>query len=329
MPTNLPPDYYEIEKRFRTAESTAEKIGLLEEMYSVVPKHKGTDHLRADLRRQLSRLKDDARREKKKHGGQQAVYHIDKEGAGQVVLVGATNTGKSTLLKTLTNAEPEISAAPFTTWKPLPGMMTFENVQIQLVDTPPMDQVYMEPGLFDLVRRSDLIVILVDLQSDVIGQLEHTLLVLLSHRICPLGQQVAHDNSAKVVLKPLIVLANKCDNSALEGDCEALIELIGSSPEILPVSALTGKNLDQFKRRVFESLGVVRVYARPPGEEPDLDKPFVMKFGGTVEELARKIHKDIAENLKSARVWGSSAFDGQMVSREYVLQDGDVVELRA
>ncbi len=135
MPTNLPPDYFNAERRFREAETPAEKIVLLEEMISIVPKHKGTDHLRADLRRQLSRLREEAQSQKK-HGGHASVYHIEREGAGQVALIGPTNVGKSALVCSLTNARPEVSPAPYTTWKPSPGMMPFQDIQIQLIDTP-------------------------------------------------------------------------------------------------------------------------------------------------------------------------------------------------
>ena len=333
MPTNLPPDYYEIEMRFRTAESTSEKIGLLEQMYSVVPKHKGTDHLRADLRRQLSRLKDEAQQARRKHGGPIPAYHIEKEGAGQAVLVGAANTGKSALLRALTHAEPEVSEAPFTTWKPTPGMSTFENVHIQLVDTPPLEGEYIEAGLFDLIRHADLVLLLVDLQADPVEQLERTLAILGKHTIYPQSSSGLYGNQARQTFKPLFVLANKCDGSLLEEDCavfrELVEELLAVPLEILPVSAETGLGFDTLNRRIFEYLNVIRVYARPPGKEPDLERPFVMKRGGTVEDLARKIHKDFYEHLKTARVWGSSAFDGQMVPRDYVLQDGDVVELKA
>ena len=89
------------------------RAALLEEMYSLVPKHKGTDHLRADLRRQLSRLKDEAQA-RKKHGSHQETYHVDREGAGQAVVIGPGNVGKSALITALTRAQPEVSPAPYT-----------------------------------------------------------------------------------------------------------------------------------------------------------------------------------------------------------------------
>jgi len=329
MPTNLPPDYYEIEKRFRAAETAAEKVSLLEEMYSVVPKHKGTDHLRADLRRQLSRLKEEAQQARKKHGGGGNLFFIEREGIGQVALIGAANTGKSSLVSALTNAEPEVSIAPYTTWKPTPGMLTFENIQIQLIDTPPIDPLaFVEPALFDLLRRADLFLLLVDLQADPLSQLDDTLAALAEHRLAPVGREKHFEGQERMVFKPLIVLVNKCDGEIEDENCSLFCQLIDQDLTTLPISALTGRNLDQIGKRLYELLGVIRVYARPPGKEPDLERPFVMKAGGTVEELALRIHKDFYENLKSARVWGSSLFEGQMVQRDYVLQEGDIVELK-
>ncbi|MEW5870983.1 MAG: GTPase [Chloroflexota bacterium] len=336
MPTNLPPDYFEADKRFRQAESPAEKAAALEELISTVPKHKGTDKLRADLRRQLSRLKADAQQARKKTGGHASTFQIDKEGAGQAVLVGATNVGKSALVRALTNAEPEVSAAPFTTWKPTPGMLLVENVQVQLVDTPPLDPAgFVDPGLFDLLRRCDLILLMVDLQDDPLQQLEDALNLLYEHRLAPVQRREQFADLPRFVFKPLLVLANKCDDQRLYEDFEVLCELLVSETPgdvpcpMLPISVLTGRNFDEFKRRVFEALDVVRVYARPPGQEPDLARPFVLKRGCTVIDLAAKVHRDFYNNLKSARVWGSAAFDGQMVQRDYVLQDGDIIELRA
>jgi ribosome-interacting GTPase 1 len=338
MPTNLPPDYYEIEKRFRSAESAAEKVSLLEEMYSVVPKHKGTDHLRADLRRQISKYKEEAQQARKKHGGHTPVYHIEKEGAGQVALIGPTNVGKSSLIRALTRAEPEVSEAPYTTWKPTPGMMSVENIQVQLIDTPPMNLGYVEPGLFDLIRRADLALIVVDLQSDPLQQLEDSLLLLREHRIAPrfstpeaqnrLIGNGAISNETRLVYIPAFVLANKCDDASQDDCFEVLCELFEGRCPFIPVSALTGRNFEQLKQVVFEQLEVIRVYAKPPGEPPDLERPFVLKKGSTVAGLARMIHRDFYEKLKSARVWGSTAFEGQMVQRDYLLHDGDIVELK-
>jgi len=329
MPTNLPPDYYKAEERFRAATTPADKVSHLEEMLSIVPKHKGTDHLRADLRKKLSKLKDAARSKKgvKRHV---SAYHIDKEGAGQVAVIGPPNAGKSALLNALTNATPEVSPAPFTTWGPTPGMMAFENVQVQLIDTPPLSEEYIDPEFLNLLRRVDLILVLIDLQADPVEQLNDVYDLLMENRIAPTHMKGEfEDEDGYVLFVPCLVLVNKYDGEEYEEHYQIFLELMDQSCPTIPISADTGYNLETLERAVFEQLGVIRVYSQAPGKKPDFDAPFVIRKGATVAEFAAKVHKDFEENLKTARIWGESAdFDGQMVSSDHVLQDEDVVELQ-
>ncbi|MBC7261431.1 MAG: 50S ribosome-binding GTPase [Chloroflexi bacterium] len=327
MPTNLPPEYFEVEKRFRAAKSPAEKVALLEELISTVPKHKGTDHLRADLRRRLSQLRAEART-KKGASRRESIFRIEREGAGQVAVIGPANVGKSALVAALTNATPEVADYPYTTWEPTPGMMPVEDIQIQLVDTPPLDRDYVEPELLDLIRRADLILLVVDLQTDPLGQLEETLAILRENRIVPDRWQDRYNEEERMTFKPFLVLANKADDEQSDELFELFCQLLEEQLPCLPISAATGRNLEQFKRAVFENLGIIRVYAKPPGKDPDFSAPFILKKGSTVQDLAAKVHKDFLEKLTAARVWGSAEFDGQMVQRDYVLHDRDVVELR-
>jgi hypothetical protein len=329
MPTNLPPECVEAEKRYREAQTPRERAERLETYLSLIPKHKGTDRLRADLRHALSKLKDENQASRKKHASHAAAYQIEKEGAGQVVLLGATNTGKSSLLRAFTHAEPQISPAPFTTWNPDPGMMLVQNIQVQLVDTPALDRDFLEAGLFDLVRHADLLVLVVDLQADPLKQVDDGLAVLAAHHIVPLDQQALYDEEDRMIFKPLVVLVNKVDDEAKDEDFALLCDLFEGECPLMPISAESGRFFDDFKQRIFDKLDVIRVFARPPGKEPDLERPFVLKNGSTINDLARKIHKDFYEHLKSARVWGSSMFDGQPVQRDYLLHDGDIVELKA
>nr|MBC7245064.1 50S ribosome-binding GTPase [Chloroflexota bacterium] len=327
MPTNLPPEYFEVEKRFRAAKSPAEKVALLEELISTVPKHKGTDHLRADLRRRLSQLRAEAR-SKKGVSRRESVFRIEREGAGQVVVVGPANVGKSALVAALTNASPEVADYPYTTWEPTPGMMPVEDIQIQLVDTPPLDRDYVEPELIDLIRRSDLILLVVDVQTDPMGQLEEAIAILRENRIAPHHWRDQHSEDERLTFKPLLVLANKADDEQSDELYDVFCQLLDEEWPSLPVSAVTGRNLERLKKAVFEQLGIVRVYAKPPGKDPDFSAPFILKKGSTVQDLAGKVHKDFVEKLSTARVWGSAEFPGQMVQRDYVLHDKDVVELR-
>lgn len=329
MPTNLPPEYYPIEEQFRAATSNEEKIALLEEMLGVIPKHKGTDHLRADLRRKLARLKEEAQSHKgaSRHG---SAFHIEREGAGQVAVVGAVNTGKSALVAALTNAAPEVAEYAFTTWTPIPGMMPVENVHIQLIDTPALSREHVEPELFNLLRQADLLLLVVDLQSDPLEQLDDSVAILEEHRI--VAEQHAGGLSEaerrRLAVKPLLVVVNKWDDELLDDEWQAVRELEGAIWPLLPVSAATGRNLEQLKQAMFELLQIMRIYSKPPGKEPNRSSPFVMKQGGTVEDFAGKVHKDFLEHLKAARIWGQGVYAGQLVGRDHVLHDGDIVELR-
>jgi ribosome-interacting GTPase 1 len=328
MPTNLPPEFYEAEKLYREATTPEQRIARLEEMISTIPKHKGTDKLRADYRRRLSKLKEAASQARKRSRKQDSLYRIDREGAGQLVLIGPTNVGKSSLVAALTNARPEISDAPFTTWQPMPGMMPMENIQIQLIDTPPLNPEYVEPEFLDLIRRADLVLLVVDLQMDPLQQLEDAIALLDDHRIAPLHHQGRGPRRRRFTFVPILLLVNKHDDDSTEEDFQIFLELLDEDCPLLPVSTVSGRNLEYLKRVVFERLEVIRVYSKAPGQEPQFDSPFVLKQGETVADFAGKVHQDFYENLKAARIWGSGVYDGQMVSRDYVLHDGDVVELR-
>jgi ribosome-interacting GTPase 1 len=326
MPTNLPPEYFEIEKRYRAAKTPTEKIACLEELLSTIPKHKGTDKIRADLRRRLSKLKS-ASQSKKGISKHESAFHIDKEGAGQVAVVGPPNVGKSALVTALTNATPEVANFPYTTWKPTPGMMPVEDIQIQLIDTPPLNREYMEPELLNLIRRAELLLFIVDLQTNPIEQLEDTVALLQEHRIVPYHLRERYSERHKLTVIPFFVLVNKNDDERTDEDVEIFLELLEDDWPLLPVSTSTGRNLDRLKQILFERLDIIRVYSKAPGKAPDLTAPFILKRGGTIEDFAGKVHHDFIENLKMARIWGKDVYDGQMVQRDHVLHDGDVVEL--
>jgi hypothetical protein len=207
-------------------------------------------------------------------------------------------------------------------------MMLFENVQIQLIDTPAIDRDFIEPELVDLIRRTDIILLVLDLQTDPDRQLEESIAFLEEHRIVPGHLQDADADDRHMMFKPLWVLANKCDDEACEEVFEIFCELLEDDWPMIPVSATTGRNLERLKQTVFQQLGLMRVYSRPPGREPDFSAPFLLEKGSTVAEFAEKVHQDFYTQLKTARVWGQGVFDGQMVSRDHVLHDDDVVELR-
>ncbi len=326
MPANLPPEYFEVEKRYRQAKAPAERIEALEEMLAIIPKHKGTDKLRADFRRRLSKLKSQ-QQAKKATSRRDMGHRVDPEGAGQVVLIGPPNVGKSALVAALTNATPEVADFPHTTRIPTPGMMPFENIQIQLIDTPPMTREYMEPWLPDIIRRADMMLLVVDVTTDPVQHLDETLALLVEKRIAPLRLACLYEGKQDWTLRPALVAANKNDDASTEENLQIFKALLEDDWPVVAVSATTGRNFELLKQTLFERLEIIRVYTKARGKTPEHNAPFVLKKGATVEDLAGKIHKEFVGKFKFAKVWGDDVYDGQMIQRDHVLQDGDVVEL--
>ncbi|MBC7188845.1 TGS domain-containing protein [Candidatus Aerophobetes bacterium] len=328
MPANLPPQYYEVERKYREAKDVEEKIALLQEMLAIMPKHKGTDKLQADLRAKISKLKKQAQKKKSTRKGFNP-YLIKKEGAAQVVLVGPPNTGKSTLLAALTNASPEIAPYPFTTHEPSVGMMEYENIKIQIVDTPPVAEEFNFPWLGEIVRRGDLILIVLDAgRDDLLEQMEIVLKKLEEFRIKK-GQDSREERESGergFFFKKMLVVANKDDFPEAESRISILQEFYAEKFRILPFSAKKLQEIDTLKEEIYRVLDIIRVYTKAPGRSPDFDDPIVLKRGSLVIDAARCIHKDFAQKLKYARIWGRDEFKGQMVDREHPLEDGDILE---
>jgi len=325
MPANLTPIYREAEAKFKAAVTREEKIAGLEEMLRVIPKHKGTEHLQADLRSRLSKL----RQEPKKKAVSKGLSHkIPKEGAGQVTLVGAPNSGKSSLVATLTHAKPEVAAYPLTTLKASPGMMPYEDIGFQLVDLPPICHEHVEPWVYDIIRASDLVWLVVSVQSPLLGlDLTEELLSSKAIGLYPADTSAPEAGRPGWIYKKTMLVVTGMDLPGAQGDLEALEELVELPWPRATVSTTTGASLDDLGRETFKALDIIRVYSKEPRKEPDKTRPFTLRRGSTVEDLAKSIHKEIAEEVKFARVWGPSAFDGQSVHEHHVLEEGDVVEL--
>jgi ribosome-interacting GTPase 1 len=324
MPANLTPEYLAAEKAFRAARTTLERIACLEEMLAVMPKHKGTDHLRADLRTKIAKLTQSL---DKKTATQRATMMIEKAGAAQVAVVGPPNTGKSQIVAGLTKATPTVAAYPFTTQTATPGMMAFENIQIQLVDTPPLSDQPPEWWLMNIIKRADGLLLVVALNQDPLGEAESLLATLREKRI-GLGRRPEagpEDEDAPVTWKKALLVANKADLDPGGANFQALRELYPDLPAAA-VSAL-GPGLDALRLKIFEMLDIIRVYTKAPGGKPDMTDPIVLDTGSTLEAAAASVHKDFAQKLKYARIWGSGKHDGIMARRDHVLQDGDIVEL--
>ncbi|MBD3414642.1 MAG: TGS domain-containing protein [Candidatus Aminicenantes bacterium] len=329
MPANLPPQYFETEKKLKTTNDPVEKIEIMEELLSIIPKHKGTEKLQALYKKKISKLKSKSQK-KSVTARHEPSYHIDKSGAGQVVLIGPPNSGKSMLIKSLTNAEPEVADYPFTTHKPYPAMMKYENVQVQLIDTPPITKDYLEVWHTELIKNADTVLLVIDITSrdpaeditviqDVLGEKK----IVLS----PENNEKPTDKKQSRFQKKCLVVLNK-DESPQNSDVKELIkELIETQFSFISCSAAQNKNLKSLSKRIFDSLEVMRVYSKIPGKKPSYDEPFIFKHGSSVMDMAKAVHKDFAQNFKYARIWGQKKYEGQKVNKEYKLQDGDVIEL--
>ena len=323
MPANLPPQYFEAEKRYRVARDPEAKIEALQAMLAIMPKHKGTDKLHAELRRKIAKFSQEA--EKKYATARRAGFYIRREGAGQVMLVGPANVGKSQLLAAVTEAVPEIAEYPFTTQTLIPGMMKFEDVQIQLVDTPPIGHREVRILLANALRNADLIAIIIDLSLEPISQVEAALQELKEARIEPLMSGAAQVTPGGYPRKMLVV-GNKNDLESSNSNWEILRSQYAELFPLASISAKEGNGLEEFKRTVYQALNIIRVYTKTPGSKADLTEPMILKKGTTIEEAAESLHKDFRSKLNYAVVWGSGKYDGQRVSRGHVLQDGDIVE---
>ena len=326
MPANLPPEYIEAEDRYRNASSKDEKLDALQKMLSLLPNHKGTDKIEADLRKRISDLKKSSQ---KKKGPTRAKTpdQIEPQGAGQVVLTGLPNSGKSALLDMITNATPKVADFPFSTHGPTIGMLQYEDVQIQLIDTPPISDEHVETWVYNLIRKADLVLMLVDgaAENPVDGFDRTTdLLEEESIHIFHPEADFQRDAIGKTNRKGQVVITKKDELSYREASKE--IEELSGLPT-MALSILDETSLARFSEFVFEGLNKIRIYTKKPGKEPDLKEPYILDRGSTVLEGVRSIHRDMVERLDYIRIWGSGRFDGQEVAQDHVLKDGDVIEI--
>ncbi len=320
MPANLTPQYYAAEEKYRQATTPEERINALQEMLKVIPKHKGTEKLQGDIKKRIARFKEEGKKKKQSRGFDP--FGVEKHGAGQVVLAGYPNTGKSSLVGALTRAQVKIAEYPFTTALPLSGMMPYKDTFIQLVDTPPLSVDNVPSGLIGTFKEADALLVIIDLSTaECLDQLEGVLQILQEREVIDL-----HGEEDIIAPVPFLILANKIDHPDALENLEVLLDLMPDL-EFIRVSS-NGSGLEELKARVYTMLDIIRVYGKAAGREADMERPFILKTGSTVLDFAAMVHKDFPEKLKSALVWGSSKFEGQAVSRDYILEDGDIVELQ-
>jgi ribosome-interacting GTPase 1 len=328
MAANLTPQYLQAEADYKKAQTTEERLECLKKMYALVPKHKASEKLQAELKTKISEARKELEQERKSPKKVGISYKIPRQGAGQYVLLGAPNAGKSRLLTRLTRAAPEVAPYPFTTREPHAGMMDWEDVRIQLIDMPPITADYLEGYVSSMARSADAALLLVDLAEDegpfaveaVIEKLAQTKTALA-------GQPPVESPDATVKYTKTLLVANKIDLPGSSDRLEIVRELFGARFPIHALSAEEGSGLEDLRTAIYRFLNVIRVYTKQPGKPPDLQSPYTCPVGSTLLEMAAFVHRDFAEGLKSARIWGTGVYDGQTVKRDHVLHDKDVVEL--
>uniref|UniRef100_A0A7V1EGZ2 GTP-binding protein n=1 Tax=candidate division WOR-3 bacterium TaxID=2052148 RepID=A0A7V1EGZ2_UNCW3 len=317
MPANLPPQYFEVEKKYREAKTLQEKLFYLQELLAIIPKHKGTEKLQGELKAKISKTKEMMEKGKKTTGST-AWYQVDRQGAGQVLLVGLPNAGKSSLLNLLTRTNVEVAPYPFTTTTFQVGMMEYEDIKIQIVDTPPVAE-QASAWLYAAFRFADLLLVLLDASSDdLLEQMEIIKKELESRNI--------YIEREKADAKRAVVLLNKSDVNKAEENSEVFLEFYQNKFNTLKISTVTALNIETLKHLIFENLDIIRVYTKKIGHPPVKREPIVLKAGSTVIEAAEHIHKDFKHNLKFTRLWNDKGFNGQRVEKNYILHDGDIVE---
>lgn len=289
MPINAGPEYFKAEEAYRNAKKREEKIEALEEMIRKLPKHKGTENVLAQLKRRLAKLKKETSG-KAKSSSKSA---IRKEGSAQVCVVGVTNSGKSSLLRALTNADVKVGDYEYTTKSPVVGMMDYYGVKIQLVEIPST----FSKSSIGIVNNCDLILILIDGTDD------------LEEQLNSLRNTVG---KRRIGLKKTLTVVNKCD--------------LQSHGKALCISAKTGEGMDELKDEVWSRLGLIRVYTKSPGD-PRSKVPITLPIGSTVQDATKEIHKTILKNFKFARIFNKSKHSGKKVGLGYELSDLDVVEI--
>ncbi len=344
MPANLSPEYKAAEANFRKTRDPRERLDGLREMLRTIPKHKGTEHLQADIKARIKDLGEQVEGAKKggAHGGPALV--IRPEGAAQLALLGPPNAGKSALHARLTGSGAQVAPYPFTTQHPLPGMMPHEDVNFQLIDLPPIAPEHPVPWLGSTLQTADGALLVIDLgEPACLEQLQSVQSILGGKRVTltarwdggdsgtpSSGEEHANGDDPFGLRLPTLLLANKAETfDDPDAQLQTLRDLAGLTLPMLAASAATGLGLGALGPWLFAHLGVVRVYTKVPGHPADKQRPFTLRRGQTVGDVARMVHRDLGHSLRYARLWGPSGFDGQQVGPEHQVADGDVVELHA
>jgi uncharacterized protein len=328
MPANLPPQYYELERQFNKETDPHEKLRLAKELLKIMPKHKGTDKLQAEMKAKISKLNEQIESGAKKHGAHHVdpFNHIDREGAAQIIMIGPPNSGKSSILAGCTHAHPLIGDYPYTTHEPLAGMMLFETVPLQLIDTPPISDQQFPLFMPNLIRQADIVALVADLSDpDSDKNLDLICTLLKEKNICFAPNRNNDNSDHRFMYKNTVIVANKNDEPS---GAESLEKLKAQFPgfAVIPISVYDDLSLDEFKKAVFKALKVIRIFTKRIGHEPEFHDPIILPPESTVADAALVLHKDFAHKLQFAKIWGKGKFEGQKVKNNYILSDEDIVE---
>ena len=338
MPANLSPEYKKAEQAFREATDDRERLLRLRDMLRTIPKHKGTEHLQADIKSRIKQLTEELAGPKKGGARTGPVHTLRPEGAAQVALLGPPNAGKSSLHVKLTGSRADVGPYPFTTHEPMPGMLPHQDVSFQLVDLPPISEDYIEGWFVNALQPADAALLVADISApECIDQLEAVLARLDEKRISLIEGWPGLKGDARPapddeldpfrIRLPTLLVVNKIDLAPGPEEVAVLQELLDANYPAVATSTVSGQGLEDVGEFLFRGLEIVRVYTKTPGRPPELDRPFTVRRGATVMDVARLVHKDIAGSLKYARAWGTGVFDGQQIGPEHRLSDADVVEL--
>ena len=336
MPTNVTPEYKKAEEAYRAAREPRDRLACLKDMLRTIPKHKGTEHLQSDIKTRIKQLTEELAGPKK--GGKRSgpSHVIRPDGAAQLAMIGPPNAGKSSLHAKLTGSHSDVGPYPYTTHLPIPGMLAYQDVQFQLIDLPPVSADYLEPWLVNTLQHADAVLLVIDVADPECLEQVPTVLERLAEKKIFLRSarpgldrpmNAEEDDDPFRLDLPTVLGANKSDLDPDPDEVDVLEELLGLRFPALTVSAETGDGLDQLGPFLFDALQIVRVYTKTPGKKADTDRPFTVRHGETIYDVAKLVHKDIARDLKFARVWGDEVFDGQQVGPDHVVADGDRVEL--
>jgi ribosome-interacting GTPase 1 len=390
MPTNLPPN---AKKKWAEVEATKnprEKLQRMQEFLSLVPKHKGTAKLCAQIKKQMATMRKEMEEKKRRKAGKGGPkFFIEKEGAAQIALIGLTNVGKSSLLAAVTNSKVEVSANPYTTREPIPGIMNYEDIQFQIVEAPALMEGSADGRAWGLqtlalARNADGLILMVDLSQDPVEQLSLTLSemekarilvskpkarveverrfmgaglriiligrlvdcnfkgveeLLRSYRITDAVVKISGEATLdevedaifeSTIYKPAVIVANKIDLEGSEANLKFLEDYVGNKLPILAVSCEKRCGLEKLGETMFKTLDIIRVYTKEPNEKEFSKKPFILKKGSTVYDLAKNIHSDFSKKFSYAKVWAKRlVFSPQKVGSSFVLNDRDIAEIHA